>query len=692
MRRAGVIALLLLSSFWPEAGRGEASASLALIINHVDGSHFPVTVGYVTALGARGYPVLGLDARNFQVTEDGIPVTGLQVASAVNVEEPLAAVLTIDTSGSMTHADLAQEKAAAIAFVQGLRPQDQVAVVAFSTHVQRLTGFTANREVLAGAINELQPGGNTALYDALWDSVELSAEAPALRRVVILMTDGVNTASRASLDDGLNLAVRERTAVYTIGLGRDLDRNVLSRVAQKTGGTSLIAPTPGDLHQAYDRIATELRSQYLLRYTSPRPRGARDYHVAVRVAAAGDQARAEVKYRPSPAPPVISTVSLADGETIIQPVSVDVEATSEVPIAVVRLIVNGRPLAEASSPPYSLLLNPTQVSPGRQELTISVTNTAGSEAVKRIYAIIPPHAAGDSSQPELGPSWDVPGRNALPVADVLRGLAQFLGFSQALSGWEHMRDAVSTDIIEGLRAGLPDARGLLASLDPTPSIAGLGDSATTAVATLLSPVTGTAESAANTVKGAGATVGGWWQAAEARARAHAHRVPSAGLALLAGFVGVVEARRLLDSLRRALGRVTCSACDHRYAVYQGDCPVCLERRRQRDLKERRLEEVLLRNKLVPSEPLSQAVAVSQRTGRPLEEVVLEQDLISPGDLAKARYYLAHSVEIRSRLTDLLGRKDAHRPPMLPPRLTALRGAAILIAIAACGFTLPAVLG
>lgn len=400
-----LVPVIFLSACLSSGYRG-AATNLSVVINQVDSSRFPTTIGYVTALNNNGYPVLGLGTDSFQVTEDGMPVSGLRVSSVVNLQEPLAAVLTIYVSGSMSETDLNREKAAATSFVEALRPQDQVAVVAFSTDVRRLTEFTTDREAVIGAIHGLRPGGNTALYDALFESVDLTASASATRRVVVLMTDGLNTVSGAALDDGLNLAARQGTAVYTIGLGKDLDRNVLTRIGQKTGGASLLAPSADDLRQAYDRIATALRSQYLLSYTSPRPRGSRDYRISIRVAAEGNQAQAEATYRPTPPAPVISSISLKDGQTISETVNVEVETASSVPVASVRLRMNGRPLAETASPPYVLALDPSRFSAGRHEVTITVVDVAGSETTSRVHAVVPAEAAGSGLVRSFGRAQD----------------------------------------------------------------------------------------------------------------------------------------------------------------------------------------------------------------------------------------------------------------------------------------------
>lgn len=647
------LALMVVGGVGLSGYRG-AAASLSLAINQVDSSRFPATLTYVTAINSRGYPVLSLGNENFQVTEDGVPVANLQVSSAVDLEQPLAAVLTIDVSGSMSDSDLAQEKAAAIAFVNGLRPQDQVAVIAFSSEVRRLTGFSTDRDGVIAAIEGLQQGGNTALYDALFDSVDLTTKATAPRRIVVLMTDGMNTQSRAVLDDGLNLATKQGVAVYTIGLGEELDKNVLNRIARQTGANSLVAPSAEALRQAYDRIAAELRSQYVLSYTSPKPRGARDYRISVRVAAEGDQARAEISYRPAPAPPSITSISLKDGQTLESATPVTVEATSVAPITTVRLHVNGRLQAERSSAPYELSLDPKRLPAGRGEVAVSVVDSAGSETTQRLHVVIPTDVAG--SMPAAGAETQPPS----PMSG-----SPLSGLTGALS------DRLS-ELAEGAAALVPPV-GAWAQA----ALAGFADWGLPAI---------------TTVNEARSTIEGWWSAAADMVRANVGRLPYGGMAFAAGLAGFYEVRRLASALRAGLRRSECPSCGARFRHYRDGCPECLERERQRELEERGLEAVLVQNNLVAREPLTAAVQKSREARRPLEEVVLEDGLISAADLAKARYYLTHSMEIQTRMKDVLGERAARRMWPVAPRVLAVRGTALVLTLLSWGLTLPGLLG
>jgi Ca-activated chloride channel family protein len=174
-------------------------------VGQIDSSRFPTTTIYASVLSDKGYPLAGLNEANFQLTENGVPAPSYTVTTAIDSDEPLAAAVTIDLSGSMVGAPLEAEKAAAIAWVSNLRPQDEASVITFSTDVQQVIGFTSDKDAVIDAIQGLNASGNTALYNALFQSVDLMSQASAQRRLVVLMTDGANNV-RASLDDGINLA------------------------------------------------------------------------------------------------------------------------------------------------------------------------------------------------------------------------------------------------------------------------------------------------------------------------------------------------------------------------------------------------------------------------------------------------------------------------------------------------------
>ena len=251
-----------------------------------------------TAMDKQHRFITTLRAEDLRVLEDGVPQTLFTFQR--ETDRPLAIAFLIDVSRSQ-ESTLADEKAAARSFIEKViqSNKDQVAIVPFTGLAyleQQLT-----RDVLSvyrvlqrvdvavpaylGAGRPLSgiatgPGllappdeGTTAIWDAVaMTSSDVLAGAPGLRRrAIILLTDGLDTTSRLSLKEAVNRALAAETVVYAIGIGskRDgVDRDVLRDVAQRTGGRAFFPDKNFDLNAAFIEIEQELRTQYLIAYSS----------------------------------------------------------------------------------------------------------------------------------------------------------------------------------------------------------------------------------------------------------------------------------------------------------------------------------------------------------------------------------------------------------------------------------------
>lgn len=295
-------------------GPGLAGAQEAnnLKINQVRATNWPDVSLNLTLTGPDGKAVPDVNASQFEVREEGQPQTlvGLELGPARSV--PLALVLTMDISGSM-NADnkIGEAKAAAATFLNSLRPEDSGALVAFNDQVRTVVPLTGDRAALQGAVNELQAGGNTAIYDALYDSAKLINSAPAeKRRAIVLLTDGADTSSKYAPEAAADVARGTGALVYTIGLGPEPNGAVLTGLANPSGGKYYQAPGPADLTSIYTAISLELDSQLILKYRSD-TRVDRSYKL-VRVevtyaSPAGGTVTQKISYRPPPAAVIVPT-------------------------------------------------------------------------------------------------------------------------------------------------------------------------------------------------------------------------------------------------------------------------------------------------------------------------------------------------------------------------------------------------
>jgi Ca-activated chloride channel homolog len=198
-----------------------------------------------------------------------------------NEDTPVTVGLIVDDSGSMAP-KLGEVIAAALTFARSSNPQDELFAMAFNDRVQdalpgrRLT--VADLTGIQSALASLVPEGRTALYDALVTGLDRLEDASRPRKVLIVISDGGDNASAATLDHVLTRARRSNVTIYTIGLfdANDADTNprVLKALARTTGGERFLPASPGRLLQVCDHIAREIRSGYTVGYAPPDRDGA----------------------------------------------------------------------------------------------------------------------------------------------------------------------------------------------------------------------------------------------------------------------------------------------------------------------------------------------------------------------------------------------------------------------------------
>ena len=233
----------------------------------------------LNVMDAKGAPVGGLNREDFQILEDGKPQE-IRIFER-EATTPLSIVLAIDTSDSVwTNERL--EKQAAKHFVDALlRDQDELDLIEFTEVVREVVSFTNHTQSLECGIGEMQMGGATALYDAVYLASERLAETSAAagrRRVIVLITDGGDTVKGSPYTQAMEQAQRAGAMVYAIiivPISADAGRNVagehaLIQMAKDTGGKYYYAADAKDLEPAFRHVSDDLRTQYLLGYYAPK--------------------------------------------------------------------------------------------------------------------------------------------------------------------------------------------------------------------------------------------------------------------------------------------------------------------------------------------------------------------------------------------------------------------------------------
>lgn len=260
---------------------------------------------YITVTDAAGRLVPDLTKENFQVFDNQQPQ---EISLFDNTVRPITAVVMLDTSGSMT-LNLEFVKQAAEQFVIRLLPDDRAMVGAFNDKVEfGATDFTNDRDDLAHAIQELDFGNATRLWDAV-DASLAALSGVEGRRVILVFTDGDDTGSRASLSNVIDRARADEVMIYAIGLesvfqigGRVTrtrpDRG-LRRIADETGGGYFELKKTEELGPAFTRVAQELHSQYLVGFT-PKNLDGKVHKLEVKTTDLTQKARARRSYIATP--------------------------------------------------------------------------------------------------------------------------------------------------------------------------------------------------------------------------------------------------------------------------------------------------------------------------------------------------------------------------------------------------------
>jgi Ca-activated chloride channel homolog len=258
-----------------------------------------------TVLDAQGRLVPDLEREDFTILDNGKPQ---EVVFFRNDIQPFTVVVMMDFSFSM-NAHLKLLKAAAEQFILRMLPDDKGQVGAFSDKIMfGGATFTNDRDDLVAALEDLQYGNPTRLYDAIDASIDMLDEATG-RKVVLVFTDGDDTASRLGFGSVLDKARDKEVMVYAIGLqaeffnGQRMQRSrpdrSLRRLADETGGGYFELKKTDELAPTFTRVAQELHSLYALGFT-PSTLDGKEHKLDVRVKRTGLNARARKTYIASP--------------------------------------------------------------------------------------------------------------------------------------------------------------------------------------------------------------------------------------------------------------------------------------------------------------------------------------------------------------------------------------------------------
>lgn len=226
-----------------------------------------------TVTDKNGRFVTGLKQQNFGLLDDQRqPERVINFTQQTNL--PLRVGILLDTSGSIRQRFQFEQDAGTEFFLQVLHRGDAAFVMGFDVKTDLAQDYTNSVDKLNDAIHKLRPGGGTAFFDALYntckDQMLTLKTTTAVRKALIVVSDGHDNQSRSEESDAIKMCQRAETIVYTISTNtsptKDSADEVLRRIADATGGRVFFPNRIEDVSVGFRSIEEELRSQYSLQY------------------------------------------------------------------------------------------------------------------------------------------------------------------------------------------------------------------------------------------------------------------------------------------------------------------------------------------------------------------------------------------------------------------------------------------
>ena len=264
-------------SIEPRPNRATAARRLELVPPadiRVDSSLVLIPAHVTTPMGAS---ITTLDRGSFRVFEDGVEQTITQFA---HEDGPISIGLLFDSSGSMQN-KMQRSSEAAAAFFKTANLDDEFFLVEFSDRAKLSVPFTQDAKELYQHIAHIRPFGRTSLLDAIHLAMQQMKYARHLRKAIVILSDGGDNRSRYTGAEIRNAMLESDVQLYAMGIfDRDSHKlpqeeqngpHLLDELSQQTGGRNFPVDNLDDLASISARIGSELRSQYLLGYSSNNP-------------------------------------------------------------------------------------------------------------------------------------------------------------------------------------------------------------------------------------------------------------------------------------------------------------------------------------------------------------------------------------------------------------------------------------
>jgi VWFA-related protein len=239
-----------------------------------------LVIVHTTVVDKNGQFVSGLKQDGFKVFEDGV---AQRIVSFSREDVPVSLGIVIDTSGSMRDKFDSVTKAA-LAFIRASNPSDEEFLIGFNDEVELLEDYTNDIDLISDDLNNTVVTGGTALWDALYLSVQKAQAGRKPKKALILITDGEDRDSYYKLEEMAAKVQESDVQIYSVGFLNDAPEkgifghwtksepekahDALQKISDETGGKAFFPKDITDIHSIVAQIAYELRNQYTISYTS----------------------------------------------------------------------------------------------------------------------------------------------------------------------------------------------------------------------------------------------------------------------------------------------------------------------------------------------------------------------------------------------------------------------------------------
>lgn len=265
-------------------------------------SAISLTTVTATVTDPEGRLVARLPRERFELFEDGEPQ---EITHFTNERVPVSLGILLDSSDSMYGRRISDARQAIYRFVSDmLDPADEFALIAFNHRHQLLTEWTEDRSLAFTLLQPLRPWGATAIYDAIMGALPLAETRHHQRVALLMVSDGADTASDATVRDLRRSLLRTDIFVYAIGvdspdrraINAPVNAMALGELTDPSGGRTYIVHDVADVGRTLEQIADELNSQYLIGYSPARKADGRFHSIRLRVRGGEYKVRARSGY------------------------------------------------------------------------------------------------------------------------------------------------------------------------------------------------------------------------------------------------------------------------------------------------------------------------------------------------------------------------------------------------------------